>query len=69
MTPQLKEQLKKIAIGAAVAGVGATGTSALQGLAGVDFGEYAPYVAAALAVAANVARKLWPVTLKKLGLT
>jgi len=58
---QLQADLVKVWKGAVLAGLGAFGAFALQGLAGVDFGENQVWVGAVISVAANAVRKLlWP---------
>ncbi len=51
------EQVKKVAIGAAVAAVGAALTYGTQAISGIDFGAFTPAVVAAFSVFANVIRK------------
>lgn len=53
-----QEKVKKIAIGAGIAAVGAVLTFLAEALADVDFGVWTPFVSAGLSVAANAVRKL-----------
>jgi len=53
-----RENLKKIAIGAAVAALGAVLTYALEQVPGMNLGQWTPVVTAVLSVLVNVVRKL-----------
>lgn len=52
-----KEDLSSLLRGAVIAVIGAALAFATQSLSGIDFGPYAPFVGALLAVATNVFRK------------
>lgn len=52
-----REDLRSVAVGAAVAMSGAGLTYASQWASSVDFGEWTPLVVAVLSVAANALRK------------
>ena len=57
--------VKKILIGAGVAGVGATLTYLLEALPQVNFGNYTPLVVASLSILANIVRKYFSNTVYK----
>lgn len=59
----IKEDLKKIAIGAVVAGAGAVLTYATQELSNIDYGEWTPVITALMSILANTVRK-WLTTTK-----
>lgn len=52
-----KEDLKKIALGALVAVIGAFLTYVMEQLPNVDFGVHTPFVVAVVSIAVNGARK------------
>lgn len=57
----MRQELEKVLRGALLAAIGVFGSQVLDGLNGVNFGEYQVYVAGAISVAANAVRKLlWP---------
>jgi len=51
------EDIKKIGIGALIAGAGALATYAIQAIGALDFGLWTPIVVAVCSVAANAIRK------------
>lgn len=53
-----KEQIKKIIIGACVAGLGASITYLSDALSGIDWGVWGPIVTAVFSVLVNILRKL-----------
>jgi len=53
----IKEDLKKIAIGAGVAGAGAVLTYATQEVSNIDYGEWTPVITALMSILANTIRK------------
>lgn len=53
-----REELIKVAKGAAIAAVGAVLTYVTQWVSGADFGSYTPAVVAGWSIAANALRKL-----------
>lgn len=60
------EQIKKVAIGAAVAAVGAALTFGTEQLPHVDLGAWTPLVVTAYSVFANIVRKVIEAAVAKL---
>jgi len=53
----IKEDMKKILIGAGMAAIGAFLTYVIQMASGIDYGEWTPAITAFLSILANVIRK------------